>query len=78
MIYLYLFGTCFHFIYVFMIIGNIHEHLIVHHLWMQGVGGIECPPQHLLKTGDGMPLQYRGSRSILNPYSSQVSRLFLL
>lgn len=23
MIYLYLFGTCFHFIYVFMIIGNI-------------------------------------------------------
>jgi len=24
MIYLYLFGTCFHFIYVFMIIGNIH------------------------------------------------------
>ena len=22
MIYLYLFGTCFHFIYVFMIIGN--------------------------------------------------------
>ena len=25
MIYLYLFGTCFHFIYVFMIIGNIRE-----------------------------------------------------
>ena len=25
MIYLYLFGTCFHFIYVFMIIGNIHK-----------------------------------------------------
>lgn len=24
MIYLYLFGTCFHFIYVFMIIGNIY------------------------------------------------------
>ena len=24
MIYLYLFGTCFHFIYVFMIIGNNH------------------------------------------------------
>lgn len=24
MIYLYLFGTCFHFIYVFMIIGNYH------------------------------------------------------
>lgn len=24
MIYLYLFGTCFHFIYVFMIIGNKH------------------------------------------------------
>ena len=23
MIYLYLFGTCFHFIYVFMIIGNV-------------------------------------------------------
>ena len=27
MIYLYLFGTCFHFIYVFMIIGNIFNHL---------------------------------------------------
>ena len=27
MIYLYLFGTCFHFIYVFMIIGNILNHL---------------------------------------------------
>lgn len=26
MIYLYLFGTCFHFIYVFMIIGYIHEY----------------------------------------------------
>lgn len=25
MIYLYLFGTCFHFIYVFMIIGNYQE-----------------------------------------------------
>ena len=25
MIYLYLFGTCFHFIYVFMIISNYHE-----------------------------------------------------
>lgn len=25
MIYLYLFGTCFHFIYVFMIIGNIYK-----------------------------------------------------
>lgn len=25
MIYLYLFGTCFHFIYVFMIIGNIND-----------------------------------------------------
>lgn len=25
MIYLYLFGTCFHFIYVFMIIGNIYQ-----------------------------------------------------
>lgn len=25
MIYLYLFGTCFHFIYVFMIIGNIQK-----------------------------------------------------
>lgn len=25
MIYLYLFGTCFHFIYVFMIIGNKNE-----------------------------------------------------
>ena len=25
MIYLYLFGTCFHFIYVFMIIGNNHK-----------------------------------------------------
>ena len=25
MIYLYLFGTCFHFIYVFMIIANIME-----------------------------------------------------
>lgn len=25
MIYLYLFGTCFHFIYVFMIIGNYLE-----------------------------------------------------
>ena len=25
MIYLYLFGTCFHFIYVFMIIGNINK-----------------------------------------------------
>lgn len=28
MIYLYLFGTCFHFIYVFMIIGNNRESLI--------------------------------------------------
>ena len=27
MIYLYLFGTCFHFIYVFMIIGNKKVHL---------------------------------------------------
>ncbi len=27
MIYLYLFGTCFHFIYVFMIIGTITETL---------------------------------------------------
>ena len=26
MIYLYLFGTCFHFIYVFMIIGNIKKY----------------------------------------------------
>ena len=26
MIYLYLFGTCFHFIYVFMIIDNITIH----------------------------------------------------
>lgn len=26
MIYLYLFGTCFHFIYVFMIIGNKTNH----------------------------------------------------
>ena len=26
MIYLYLFGTCFHFIYVFMIIGNNSYH----------------------------------------------------
>ena len=25
MIYLYLFGTCFHFIYVFMIIGKIYS-----------------------------------------------------
>ena len=25
MIYLYLFGTCFHFIYVFMIIGEYHQ-----------------------------------------------------
>ncbi len=25
MIYLYLFGTCFHFIYVFMIISNIYQ-----------------------------------------------------
>lgn len=25
MIYLYLFGTCFHFIYVFMIIGNMYK-----------------------------------------------------
>ena len=25
MIYLYLFGTCFHFIYVFMIIGNNYQ-----------------------------------------------------
>ena len=25
MIYLYLFGTCFHFIYVFMIIGKIQK-----------------------------------------------------
>ena len=25
MIYLYLFGTCFHFIYVFMIIGNYYS-----------------------------------------------------
>ena len=26
MIYLYLFGTCFHFIYVFMIIGKYRDH----------------------------------------------------
>ena len=32
MIYLYLFGTCFHFIYVFMIIGDID-------LLQAGVGG---------------------------------------
>ncbi len=30
MIYLYLFGTCFHFIYVFMIIGNINT--IIRHI----------------------------------------------
>lgn len=29
MIYLYLFGTCFHFIYVFMIIGNKEIVLVV-------------------------------------------------
>lgn len=29
MIYLYLFGTCFHFIYVFMIIGNISDSRIM-------------------------------------------------
>ena len=29
MIYLYLFGTCFHFIYVFMIIGNNFYNIIV-------------------------------------------------
>lgn len=28
MIYLYLFGTCFHFIYVFMIIGNKSDSVI--------------------------------------------------
>lgn len=28
MIYLYLFGTCFHFIYVFMIIGKIYRYII--------------------------------------------------
>jgi len=32
MIYLYLFGTCFHFIYVFMIIDNILNHLKNVHL----------------------------------------------
>ena len=29
MIYLYLFGTCFHFIYVFMIIDNIKKQCII-------------------------------------------------
>jgi hypothetical protein len=29
MIYLYLFGTCFHFIYVFMIIGNNYGGMLV-------------------------------------------------
>ncbi len=33
MIYLYLFGTCFHFIYVFMIIGNNrNQHVIIEFL----------------------------------------------
>lgn len=30
MIYLYLFGTCFHFIYVFMIIGNDYNKVFVY------------------------------------------------
>lgn len=35
MIYLYLFGTCFHFIYVFMIISNIPSSVIrLPVLWM--------------------------------------------
>ena len=29
MIYLYLFGTCFHFIYVFMIIGNKNKNALM-------------------------------------------------
>lgn len=33
MIYLYLFGTCFHFIYVFMIIGNKHNISIFHEIF---------------------------------------------
>ncbi len=37
MIYLYLFGTCFHFIYVFMIIGNkcvyIHDARMIFMIW---------------------------------------------
>ncbi len=39
MIYLYLFGTCFHFIYVFMIIGKYEVFR-----WNRGglIYGIEC------------------------------------
>lgn len=33
MIYLYLFGTCFHFIYVFMIIGNKEKLYILSVVW---------------------------------------------
>lgn len=36
MIYLYLFGTCFHFIYVFMIIGNMTMHLIKEKIHKRG------------------------------------------
>lgn len=41
MIYLYLFGTCFHFIYVFMIIINENcDYLsyITYNIWKKGMG----------------------------------------
>lgn len=36
MIYLYLFGTCFHFIYVFMIIGNNTIFAVLFAFWWKG------------------------------------------
>lgn len=47
MIYLYLFGTCFHFIYVFMIIGKIP-------FGQNNIGGtseIEVPDGNYLRSG---------------------------
>lgn len=39
MIYLYLFGTCFHFIYVFMIIGKINESYVFMFFFSYSKGG---------------------------------------
>ena len=51
MIYLYLFGTCFHFIYVFMIIGKNHKGAILtindratSRVWIRKLSGKEAIP----------------------------------
>ena len=51
MIYLYLFGTCFHFIYVFMIIVNIYNSTIEQDFWLSGK---DCESIQL-------PLEWSGS-----------------